>query len=260
MAELQRNFLQGIMNKDLDPHFLPDGQYRDGLNIIVNDSDGGFVAIDGSHNGSLQNYLGNSLMNSSLGLTNAKCIGSISYETNNLIYWFVTSDTFDAIYEYNESLDLTTIVLKATKTLTTPSILNFNKIFTITGVNVINGLLFWTDNYNPPRRINIERAKNYAVNGFTKEDINVIVAPPLHAPTITLSLDGDANNLENKFIYFSYRYKYIDDEYSALSPFSPVAFFPRQYEYDYGVSENISMVNQYNKACLLYTSPSPRDS
>ena len=99
MAELQRNFLQGIMNKDLDPHFLPDGQYRDGLNIIVADSDGGFVEIDGSNNGSVQNYLGNSLLNTSLGLTNAQCIGSISYEANNLIYWLVASDTADAIYE-----------------------------------------------------------------------------------------------------------------------------------------------------------------
>ena len=253
MAELQRNFLQGIMNKDLDPHFLPDGQYRDALNIIVGDSDGQFIAIEGSNNGAVQNYLGNELQNTSLGLTNAQCIGSLSYEASNLIYWLVASDTADAIYEYNESLGLTTIVLKANKaTPTTPSILNFNKTFYVTGINYINGLLFWTDNYNPPRRINIERAKNYGVDNFTEEDINVIVAPPLHAPTITLSLDGDANNLENKFIYFSYRYKYIDDEYSALSPFSPVAFFPKQYEYDYGVSENISMVNQYNKATILY--------
>jgi hypothetical protein len=253
MAELQRNFLQGIMNKDLDPHFLPDGQYRDGLNIIVSDSDGGFIALDGSHNGSLQNYLGNELQNTSLGLTNAQCIGSISYEASNLIYWLVASDTADAIYEYNESLGLTTIVLKATKsTPTTPSILNFNKTFYVTGINYINGLLFWTDNYNPPRRINIERAKNYGVDGFTEEDINVIVAPPLYAPTIGLTLEGNANNLENKFIYFAYRYKYIDDEYSALSPFSPVAFFPKPYEYDYGISENISMVNRYNKAIITY--------
>ena len=57
MAELQRNFLQGIMNKDLDPHFLPDGQYRDGLNIIVSDSDGAFISTEGEHNGVIQNYL-----------------------------------------------------------------------------------------------------------------------------------------------------------------------------------------------------------
>jgi len=253
MAELQRNFLQGIMNKDLDPHFLPDGQYRDGLNIIVNDSDGQFIAIEGSNNGSVQNYLGNTLLNTSLGLVNPKCIGSISYEASNLIYWLVASDTADAIYEYNESIGLTTVVLKATKaTPTTPSILNFNKSFYVTGINYINGLLFWTDNYNPPRRINIERAKTYGVDNFNEFDINVIVAPPISSPAIYLSNTGSSNNLENKFLYFAYRYKYIDDEYSALSPFSSVAFFPKNYQFDYGVSENISMVNSYDTVTIGY--------
>ena len=253
MAELQRNFLQGIMNKDLDPHFLPDGQYRDALNIIVGDSDGQFVSTEGSNNGAAQNYLGNTLMNSALGLNNARCIGSLAYDASNLIYWLVAADNADAIYEYNEALDLTTIVLKATKsTPTTPSLLNFNKTFYVTGINYINGLLFWTDNYNPPRRINVERAKNYGVDGFAEDDISVIVAPPLSAPSISLSNSGDSNNLEDKFLYFSYRYKYIDNEYSALSPFSPVAFLPKQYEYDYGVSENISMTNFFNTVTLTY--------
>jgi len=81
MIELQRNFLSGVMNKDLDPHFLPDGAYRDALNIIVGDSDGAFVSEEGSHNGVAQNYLGNVLKGVDLELTNATCIGSLAYET-----------------------------------------------------------------------------------------------------------------------------------------------------------------------------------
>ena len=255
MIELQRNFLSGVMNKDLDPHFLPDGAYRDALNIIVGDSDGAFVEEDGSRNGVAQNYLGNILKGSDLELVNAMCIGSLAYETNNSIYWLVASDTLDAIYEYNETLDILTPVIQATKlTSTTPSLLGFNKEYFVTGINYINGLLFWTDNLNPPRRINIDRAKNYAVDGFTDADINVILAPPLSAPTINLYSEGEANNLENKFLYFSYRYKYLDNEYSALSPFSPVAFFPKEYAYDYGVSENISMVNNFNTADITFNS------
>ena len=241
------------MNKDLDPHFLPDGAYRDALNIIVGDSDGAFVPTEGSHNGVAQNYLGNILKGTDYELTNAMCIGSLAYETNNSIYWLVASDTLDAIYEYNETLDITTPVLQATKaTSTTPSLLGFNKEYFVTGINYINGLLFWTDNLNPPRRINIDRAKNYAVDGFTEADINVILAPPLSAPTINLYTDGESNNLENKFLYFSYRYKYLDNEYSALSPFTPVAFFPKQYAFDYGVSENVSMVNKFNTADINF--------
>lgn len=244
------------MNKDLDPHFLPDGAYRDALNIIVGDSDGAFVEEDGSRNGVAQNYLGNILKGTDYELTNATCIGSLAYETNNSIYWLVASDYLDAIYEYNETTDTTTPVLQATKTPTTTSLLGFNKEFFVTGINYINGLLFWTDNLNPPRRINIDRAKNYAVDGFTEADINVILAPPLSAPTINLYKEGEANNLENKFLYFSYRYKYLDNEYSALSPFSPVAFFPKQYAYDYGVSENVSMVNSFNTADITFNSGS----
>jgi hypothetical protein len=253
MIELQRNFLSGVMNKDLDPHFLPDGVYQDALNIIVGDSDGAFVSSEGSHNGVAQNYLGNILKGTDYELTNALTIGSLAYEANNCIYWLVASDTLDAIYEYNELTDTTTPVLQATKaTPTTASLLGFDKAFFVTGINYINGLLFWTDNLNPPRRINIDRAKNYAVDGFTEADINVILAPPLSAPTINLYSEGEANNLENKFLYFSYRYKYLDNEYSALSPFTPVAFFPKEYAYDYGVSENISMVNNFNTADITF--------
>ena len=261
MAELQRHFLQGIMNKDLDPHFLPDGQYRDALNIIVADSDGTFSTVDGQHNGVAQNYLGNIQMSDSLGLSpNALCIGALSNPAQNTIYWMIASDEFDAVVEYNEEFDVTSFILKATKnSATTPSILNFNKQYRITGINYINGLLFWTDNYNPPRKINIERCRNYAVDGFTEDDISVIVKPPIASPVISFPDVEDTlpNNLENKFLYFSYRYKYLDDEYSSLSPFSPVAFFPKPFAYDYGVSENISMVNSKSAVDIEYNTGGP---
>ena len=235
------------MNKDLDPHFLPDGTYRDAMNIIVGDS-------ESSHDGSAQNLLGNTMVNSALGLVNARCIGALSYDAENLIYWLVTSDLADVIYEYNELLATTTVVLRASKGSTTKSILNFNKDYPVTGINYINGLLFWTDNYNPPRRINISRCKSYPTNGFTESDINVIVKPPISGPIIGLTKEGDATSLDNRFIYFAYRYKYVDNEYSALSPFSPVAFAPKNFAYDYGISENISMVNTYNTANVSFNS------
>jgi len=247
MAELQRNFLQGIMNTDLDPHFLPDGQYVYASNIAVGDS-------DLSHVGVAHNYLGNSLVNANINLVNARCIGAISVDSRNLIYWFVASDFADAVYEYNSEEDLTFVVLKATKASpTAKTTLNFSKDYLITGVNYLNGMLFWTDNLNPPRKINVNTAKNYSVNGFTEEDINLIVKPPLKAPSVSLSnTAGVSNFLEDKFLYFSYRYKYADNEYSAIAPFSPVAFGARPYNFDYGVSENKSMTNLFNTATITY--------
>jgi hypothetical protein len=52
--------------------------------------------------------------------------------------------------------------------LSTTGQLGFNRNYAITGVDYIPGLagdgpfLYWTDNLNPPRRINISRAKSYA--------------------------------------------------------------------------------------------------
>ena len=40
MPELKRNFTQGRMNKDLDERLVPNGEYRDALNIEVNTSEG----------------------------------------------------------------------------------------------------------------------------------------------------------------------------------------------------------------------------
>ena len=46
MPELKHNFLKGRMNKDLDERLVPNGEYRDALNIEVStseDSDVGTV-------------------------------------------------------------------------------------------------------------------------------------------------------------------------------------------------------------------------
>ena len=56
MAKLQRTFLQGKMNKDLDERLIPNGQYRDAQNIQVSTSEGSDV-------GAVENMLGNTLQN-----------------------------------------------------------------------------------------------------------------------------------------------------------------------------------------------------
>jgi len=39
MAELKRNFLKAKMNKDLDERLVPNGEYRDALNIQISSSE-----------------------------------------------------------------------------------------------------------------------------------------------------------------------------------------------------------------------------
>ena len=263
MAELKNTFIQGVMNKDLDERLVPKGQYRDAQNITVETS-------TGSNVGAAQNSLGNTIAANIAAIsgrdaTDARTIGSVTYEAGGLLYWFVAGDFFDGIYEYDENTGTTVRVLQSNKpNESTPSKLNFKKEYLITGVNHIigpdgNTFLYWTDDYNPPRRINIKRVKAGAngIGGYNIDDarididIDVIVNPPMYAPHIDPFLDSsdpEANNMEEKFLYFAYRYLYLDNQYSSLSPFSAVSFMPDEYNFDYGVGNNKSMTNIYN-AC-----------
>ena len=258
--EFKKTFIAGRMNKDLDERLVPDGEFIDALNITIDTS-------GGSNIGAVSNSLGNSLMSNIQQLvedegvtyvgSNAKTIGVVTYEANNLIYWLVTSDTFDAIFEYSEIYQFTSIVL-----LCTQGQLNFSKNYPITGINYIpetrgdGPFLYWTDGLNPPRRINISRAKSYLTDDpRISEDINVILRPPLYSPKIDLDYDSAvdvSNNIQDKFIYFSYRYKYKDNQYSSLSPFSSVAFHANGFAYDYYTGDNKGMLNKYNKVNITF--------
>ena len=274
MPEFNNTFISGSMNKDLDERLIPKNQYRDALNIDI-------TVSKGEDAGVAKNKMGNTRSVDIADLSGrvvvdpitfeelAKTIGAVEYEAFNKIYWFVACDTFDGIYEYDEPTGTAVRVLQSNKaTPTTPSKLNFRKEYPITGVNFIRGndennFLYWTDDYNPPRRINITRVKSdpTGVSGYQVDDpridndIDVVLAPPLFAPSIFLYNDdtvNDTNNLSEKFLYFSYRYKYVDDQYSAMSPFSAVSFMPKEYEYDYGVGNNKSMTNFYNSIRISF--------
>ena len=52
MPEMKRNFTKGKMNKDRDERLIPQGEYRDAMNIQVTTSEGSDV-------GTIQNILGN---------------------------------------------------------------------------------------------------------------------------------------------------------------------------------------------------------
>ena len=245
---LIKSFIQGIMNKDLDERLIPDGQYRDALNIEVSASEGAGV-------GALENIKGNTNASNQTFIGTAKTIGAIADEANNNIYWFVTDSDFDYVLKYSEVTTVTTTLLKDTK----GKVLNFDANYLITGVNIIDDLLFWTDNLNPPRRLNVK--KYYAPNiapsfdSFYEDDISVIVKPPVNSPLIQLVNAATAyqeNNLRYKFIQFACRYKYENDEYSAISPFSSTAFRPGVYSYDFGDGEFDSMTNSYNRVSVDY--------
>ena len=258
--ELKKTFIAGKMNKDLDERLVPDGEFIDALNVTID-------TASGSNIGAVSNSLGNKIVTNIQELiedqgvvyvgSNAKTIGAVTYEADNLIYWLVTSDNFDAIFEYSEIFGITSIVL-----LCTNGQLNLSKNYPVTGINFIPAskdegpFIYWTDGLNPPRRINIARCKSYSTDDpRIDEDINVILRPPLYSPKIDLSFDTSidtSNNIQDKFIYFSYRFKYKDSQYSSLSPFSSVAFHANGFSYDYNTGDNKGMLNKYNKVDVTF--------
>jgi hypothetical protein len=259
MADLQRTFLAGRMNKDLDERLVPDGEYRDAINITIDTSEGSSI-------GAVQNAFGNTQLNipqsilASIGVTisnDLSTIGAVTYEAQSLLYWFVVGSDFEGIFEYNQENQITSLILGCTQ-----GQLGFTKNNLITGVNYItdgkgSGILVWNDNKNEPRKINISRARTYSVDDPRIDmDINLIVRPPLNAPYIKLSILSSPNlipnNIEDKFVYFSYRYKYVDNEYSSMSPFSAVAFDPKALQIDSQTGENKGMLNKFNQVELSF--------
>tara|TARA_R110000822_G_scaffold226347_2_gene359144 strand:+ start:4206 stop:10139 length:5934 start_codon:yes stop_codon:yes gene_type:complete len=244
--KLTRTFTKGIMNKDLDERLIPPGQYRDGQNIGVSTS-------EDSNVGSIENMLGNTQVGGDLSYLSsaAKSIGAIANPASEEFYWFVKDTNFDYILRYNEPANSTAIILKDTA----GRVLKFDSEYVITGVNIIGDLLFWTDNLNPPRRLNI--LKYYAANAFTEDDISVIVKPPLSPPSLTLenttgvsvpsTLINQLNNLGEKYIRFAYRWKYENNEFSSLSPFSATAFAPTEFSVNYSEDVFTSMINGFNQ-------------
>ena len=161
MAEIRNNFIKSKMNKDLDARLVPSGEYRDALNVAVSKSEGDDV-------GALENILGNfGLTDFGLSaITNLDIIGTHVDLTNNRIFVFMTNyvDTSgDKLSNFASSNAACYIGVYNTSTTTANLLvsgyfLNFSKTHSVLGVNLIDDILFFTDNRNQPRKINVSKA------------------------------------------------------------------------------------------------------
>ena len=153
MPEIKHQFTKGKMNKDLDERLVPNGEYRDAMNVQVSSSEGSDV-------GTVQNILGNKLIdidgfNISNSLFDAVTIGAIADEKIDTLYYLVYGTEADYIISYKRGDQSPEPVLVDKN----KNVLNFNTGMSITGINVIDDMLFFTDNKNEPKKINITRCK-----------------------------------------------------------------------------------------------------
>ncbi len=346
MAEVKNSFLKSKMNKDLDSRLLPNGEYRDAVNVQVIKSEGDDV-------GALENVLGNQSVGNFVQYIEDNIQGielngdliSVGYfvdQTNSDVYLFFTDypnykvdtkykpEANNFIIRWSSPTDINVLVYGA--------FLNFHPSFPIIGVNLLEQLLFFTDNRNQPRKINVTTATTVANYYTTEHQISVakynpyraveiyktldVSSPPAALPTLTVAEDvvdslsfkttsappasitpgltissssyikneldqvvvsdvdsteniitlnqtvsldsgsviqfnylqtsmvdavspnlpdgstsnpfyepnyaGDPKYLEDKFVKFSYRFRFDDGEYSILAPFTQACFIPKQ--------------------------------
>lgn len=268
MANLTRNFIAGRMNKTVDERIIPNGEYVDALNIRMGSTENSEVGVIENAKGNVPlttlSYQGVPLS------SDAKCIGAFEDGAEETIYWFVHDENYpssptgkiDLVVSYDDNSNTTTYhLISIREGATSNTTLNFDYEYLITGVNKKEDLLFWTDNYNQPRFINVTR--NYPnpvanTDGFSAESILVIKQPPLAAPSVVPTPTSSQDNfLEERFICFAYRYRYADGEYSATSQWSKPAFLPNTFRYDYSTALNSGMIGSANMAVISYNSGGP---
>ena len=281
MAIFKNLFIKSKMNKDLDDRLLPQGEYRDAENIQVSKSEGEDV-------GALENVLGNNKFIDFTDITSntaIQCIGYLVSEVNSCFYFFLTDNESEGYDPLAENYIVRSIVSQGTITqneiLVRGAFLNFSTLYPIYGVNLLEELLFWTDNRNQPRKINVDLAQiipplALGFDYYAIEDtISVAKVMPFTAPVLWQEITqkvidesgdptrlqpalgdyqttmqdvvspflpdgttanpyedvvyrGDPDYLEDKFVRFSYRFKFDDGEYSVFAPFTQECFIPQQ--------------------------------
>jgi hypothetical protein len=252
MPELKNIFIRGKMNQDLDERLVRKGEYREGQNIQVSNSEDDDV-------GAIENVLGNKLAYTT-GLSNVgdTCIGALVDTATDKIFWFTTN------FEANSDANIISMPRARTDhkmgihmkdgdnepvTIVSGDFLNFNKKFLITGVNIIDNYLYWTDNYNQPRYIDLNIADpngSAFVSGYYNSEEKISVAkiapysPPLLNQTNTGTTTGTAGDgttlvrdadvksdfMQDRFLRFAYRYKFKNGQFSIISPFTQNVFKP----------------------------------
>ena len=258
MPEIKNSFFQGKINKDLDERLIPNGQYRDALNIEVSTSEGDDV-------GTVQSVKGNTLVSGDIVPTGSSIVGEIVEEKNNCIYYFVAgpktdpssftsgstqptiskdlilkydgsaiTNVFTDVYSYLAAFEVSPTVLSfntTAQTITLPDTdaykqslvtnmyvnvfdtsgteyvrnnriitvagavitlenkiddlsgvdienlilhvthkdnkrpLNFDPAYPVTGINIVDDFLMWTDNNSEPKKISISRSTAGTLTG-----------------------------------------------------------------------------------------------
>ena len=222
MAEVKNLFVKSKMNKDLDARLLTNGEYRDAQNISVSKSEGADVGAVENILGNIElidfetivtnavtakyNALGFTIETDAINYKNLEVIGQASNTQTDSVVVFLTdwTDTSnDKLSNFPGDVMVTnakgTNVLEysgpgcficyynfqtgLSSVLVAGSYLNFSKSHPILGADYLEDFLYFTDNRNQPRKINVSTAlaRSYTSNSpyyGTEDDVSVCKYAP----------------------------------------------------------------------------------
>lgn len=228
---VNKKIFLGGANQD-DAYVLVDkSEYLNALNMR-------FATSENGRAGQLSNIEGNVIKNATIGGTftlpggTNQTIGAYEDTPNRRVFFFnKNSGGSHGIYCYNADTDLVYTVLLSSQVT---GGLGFDSF--IHSVAIVDNLLYWTDGFNPQRRINVEAGikLNHAsystsvaayTNPIAKSVITLIRNQPWAPLTIAKVTEaGYVNNfIKDEAFQFAYRFVYRDGEISTFSPLSKLA-------------------------------------
>ena len=223
----------GGIDTDSDARYVANGDYRESYYCRGMSAHG--------YDGAQVSMIGTILVNNA-GLPSGQnlIIGSCGWvEDRSIVFFLYNSNLDHQIWKYNTEDETFDLVMQ-------DSVLNFSMQRKIVNPFVVNGVLYWTDGffgsflgnntteiygYNPPRRLDIQKAIDGDYSAFTFQLLDAVRWPPRFAPDVQTQTD---TNFAYNFIYgrlfqFCYRYIYDDNQRSALSPVSALALYEEGY-------------------------------
>lgn len=202
------------MDSDTHPSFMKQGRYLRAIDVDVSNTSqrggGDFI----------QTTWGNEQVATQLPAGDNKCIGSVEDATTlSVVYFIANSEGNHCIFRFYAE---TKTIVK----LVESSELNFSPTFLIHSARIVNELCYWTDRYNPPRKLNLTKAEAGEYADFNFDVLDLIKSPPMFPPLATYGQDDTRiiNYLAGKWFQFRTRYIFDDGEVSALSPVSKLLF------------------------------------
>lgn len=234
MKELVKKYFDKLLQSDLAEQLVPPNAFIAGHDFRIGTTDRGGV-------GNIENILetaekAHTLPSAGISLR----IGFTTDDENGFIIKFnQNSAGRDGIYLFDVVSETWYTVLMGEDV---DGGLNFNKYSLINGAYVINGILFWNDNLNEPRRLHLGAFMSaygasplpspvdtdYVVSfPIDPTEITLIKKPCVYPPSITKLGDSGFNNnfIANNSFKFMVQYIHFEGEQAVLSTWSKASFF-----------------------------------